>query len=274
MKKILTCILALAFVFSLSACGKSDAAIACEEAINAIGEVSLSAESALSGAEKAYNALSDKEKEQISGAAKQLVEAREKFNVLNVQSLINGIGEVTSDSLSVIEEAEKAYEALSDKEKEMLGTDADTLKSARATYEEAKKVVEWIDLSTAKGAIRYVGVEKANSNLLEYDKEKNCALIKFEYTNYQNMPAQVQFSFEFRIFQNGAECNDSVSRSSGGGKQYELCSSFFDEAMKDGKITFARLVALNGKGPLTVIVNEDGNRNNYQMMEIDISTLS
>lgn len=61
-------VLALCVVFLVSilyGCGKSDAVKNVEALINEIGDVTLESEEAINNAEKAYNALSDKEKGQV-----------------------------------------------------------------------------------------------------------------------------------------------------------------------------------------------------------------
>ena len=69
MKKALSLILVLAICFSLCACGKSEAAKECEELIAAIGEVSIDSKDAIEAAERAYSALTEKEKDSIAESA-------------------------------------------------------------------------------------------------------------------------------------------------------------------------------------------------------------
>lgn len=65
MKKGISLVLVLVMCLSLCACGKSQAVKAAEEAITDIGEISIDSKDAIENAEKLYNALSDKEKEQV-----------------------------------------------------------------------------------------------------------------------------------------------------------------------------------------------------------------
>jgi hypothetical protein len=76
---------------------KSEAVISAEEAINAIGEVSIESGDAIARAEKLYSILTDTEKAQVSNRL-ALVEARELFE--EVQGKI------------VFENAKKAYQKL------------------------------------------------------------------------------------------------------------------------------------------------------------------
>lgn len=99
MKKIVSIVLALCLCLSLCACGKSKAAKAAEEAITAIGEVTLASGEAIANAEKLYGILTDTEKSQVDNRL-ELVEAREAFTKLQ--------GEL------IYANAKKAYEQLNE----------------------------------------------------------------------------------------------------------------------------------------------------------------
>lgn len=75
MKKVFSVLLILALCLSLCACGKSKAVSNVESLIGAIGEVTVDSEAAVVEAEEAYNALTDKEKEEVENYA-DLVSAR------------------------------------------------------------------------------------------------------------------------------------------------------------------------------------------------------
>lgn len=79
MKKVMAIILTFVMCLSLCACGKSKNATECEQLINAIGEVSVDSGEAIEVAEKAYNILSEKEKDSISESANRLTEYREEY---------------------------------------------------------------------------------------------------------------------------------------------------------------------------------------------------
>lgn len=133
------------------------------------------------------------------------------------------------------------------------------------TTENAKK--NSIDFTTDKGTIKYVGFEKANAGLVD---EENVLVFKFSFTNLQEIPAQSQSAFTVQFFQNGVEIKDSLSWSSKGGDQYDLVSNYFTDVMKDGTVTYGRLVKVSGDSPVTVMVKERSGEN-YQMMEVDIA---
>lgn len=67
MRRIKIIILSAFLLVSLVGCGKSEAAVAVDEKIKAIGTVSLDSEASITDAEQAYNALSEGEKKQVEG---------------------------------------------------------------------------------------------------------------------------------------------------------------------------------------------------------------
>lgn len=128
--------------------------------------------------------------------------------------------------------------------------------------------VESIDFTVEKGSIKYLGIEKANENLVD---EENVYVLKFEYTNKQATPAQCQSTFYIQMFQNSVELNDSLSYSSKGGDQYELVGNFFTNAMNGGTVSFGKLVKVKDNSPITVIVKEKGTDDSYQTMKIELA---
>lgn len=78
MKKIISLLLIAVMCLSLSAC-KSEEVKAVEEAISAIGVVSLDSEKAIIDAEKAFAALSEDDKNKVSNY-NSLLEARSKYD--------------------------------------------------------------------------------------------------------------------------------------------------------------------------------------------------
>ncbi len=141
---------------------------------------------------------------------------------------------------------------------------------------ESGKDTEIIDFSVDDGNLKYIGVEKASEGLIstnkDIDKDK-VVMLKFEYTNKQEDPSQCQNTFYIQVFQNGVEVKKSLSYSSGGGEQYELCGNFFSEALKGGTVTFGKLVLLNDSSPLTIVAKEKGSSDKKQQMELDISSV-
>lgn len=81
MKRLISLLLAAALCLSLCACGQSKAAKAADEAIAAIGEVTIDSGDAIANAEKLYSILTDDEKSTVKNRL-VLVEAREAFDKL------------------------------------------------------------------------------------------------------------------------------------------------------------------------------------------------
>lgn len=79
MKRVLSIILIFTICLSLCACGKSQAAKDCEELIAAIGEVSVDSKDAIEAAERAYSALTEKEKDSIADSAAIMNDAIEAY---------------------------------------------------------------------------------------------------------------------------------------------------------------------------------------------------
>ena len=118
--------------------------------IDAIGEVTLESEGAIQEAREAYEALSAEQKEKVTNyekltaaekALEELKDAQAKEEIQEVMDKIDAIGEVTLDSEKAIAEAEKAYEALSEKDQKLV-TNYETLVKARETYEQMKEAYQ------------------------------------------------------------------------------------------------------------------------------------
>ncbi len=143
--------------------------------------------------------------------------------------------------------------------------------SSDAQTEEFNPEVENIDFSLEGGNLKYDHVEKANAQLTD---SANALVFVFNYTNEQDKPASVQSTFSIKFFQNGAELSDNPSYSSGGGEQYKLVGAFFDSALKDGTVTFGRLVLPKDNSPVTIMVSpNDSSSKEYQTMEVTIDSL-
>ena len=152
MKKILALFTVLVVCLSLCACGKSEAVVAYEELVSAIGEVTLDSEEAILAAESSYEDLTDEEKETAAESYDVLTEKREKYDALvaeaqrkaeqearlnSVIAVIDAIGDVTVDSEADIIAAETAYNNLPDEDKAMIPDELDRLVKAREAYETA-----------------------------------------------------------------------------------------------------------------------------------------
>lgn len=112
-------------------------------AIDAIGEVSLDSDSSIYNAEAKYEALTDRQKKAVSNYD-TLVAARNSYNnlieaeIAKVEKAISGIGEVTLEKASIIDDANSLYQSLPNDAKEQV-SNYDVLQSALDTIADLKK---------------------------------------------------------------------------------------------------------------------------------------
>ncbi len=144
-----------------------------------------------------------------------------------------------------------------------------TTETTEATTETTTAANKELNLDTAKGSIKYVGLEKANEGLVLVDAE-NVVLVKFDFTNKQDKVSQSQSVFGIQFFQNGVEIDDSLPYSSKGGEQYELAHAYFSEVLKGGTVHFACIVKLKDNSPLTILVKDNDNTDNQKMIEVSV----
>lgn len=118
MKKIIICCLCLVMLLALCAC-QSEQAKAVDAQIDAIGTVTLDSEAAISEAEAAFAALSEKDQKGVK-KAQTLQAARETYQTLvwqeqaaAVDTAIDRIGTVTLQSEAAIKNARAQYDAAS-----------------------------------------------------------------------------------------------------------------------------------------------------------------
>lgn len=123
------------------------------ELIKAIGTVTLDSRQDIEDAENAYNALTEKQKGLVDESVRKILEnAVEQYNELvkkynsdidaarNAAEKAAAIGKITLDSKKAIEDAQKAYDALTDEQKAMLPDSvSETLKKAADIYAELEK---------------------------------------------------------------------------------------------------------------------------------------
>lgn len=112
MKKIVTVIIALFMCVSLVSCGKSEPVKQAENAIAAIGEVTIDSEETIKSAEKLYNILTDSEKEKVENRM-TLIDAREAFDSLKEEALKK---EDESKKKEIFDNAKKAFNKISEAE--------------------------------------------------------------------------------------------------------------------------------------------------------------
>ena len=134
MKKVLALILALAMMFVLCGCGKSEAAKQVEEMIDAIGEVAVDSGRAISDARNSYEQLSEKEQKQVSNLS-VLEEAEDRYASL--------VEDHYDQALSLAGRG-KYNEAA-----EMFGKISD-YRDSRAMAEKCEEAAEFIDSNTYK----------------------------------------------------------------------------------------------------------------------------
>lgn len=135
--------------------------------------------------------------------------------------------------------------------------------------------VDTIDLTGKNGSIRFEGTQPATAALLEPNaenyKDGDAVLVEFTFTLTQSLPAKCKDIFEITYYQNGVQVRDDLWTSSAGGKQYDLCGNYHLELLNGSSITFARPIPINGTSPLTVMVTDLSDPDNYQIMVVDIA---
>ncbi len=142
--------------------------------------------------------------------------------------------------------------------------------------QEVDPYVTSIDLTTQAGNLKYVKFEPAADGLITpYSGSEQSFefsyVFSFAFKNFNAKPSQCQDAFRIQFFQNGVELEDNFSYSSKGGKQYELVGAYFNNAMKDGTVIFGKIVVGTDDSPITIMVSEKGNNDNYQMQEVSLT---
>jgi len=144
MKRVLAVVLILMLCFSLSGCRKSESLVAAENAIEAIGDVTLESGEAIKKAEELINALNaeDKEKfdmqEEFDAAKAEYEKLVVEKEANEVEKLISEMGEATIDNIENINAAQSKYDKLSGKAKELV-ENYDVLTAAQEKVSAEKK---------------------------------------------------------------------------------------------------------------------------------------
>ena len=197
-----------------------------------------------------------------------------------VWKMVLSLGLVVLLSLSLLACGKSAQgESSTDPQEAMLteGTqdtsEAEQDSQSTTEAQEADPYVTSIDLTTQAGNIKYVKFEPAAEGLITpysgSDQSFEFAYVfSFAFKNYVAKPSQCQEAFQIQFFQNGVELEGNYPYSSKGGKQYELVGAYFNSAMKDGTVTFGKIVVGTDDSPITIMVSEKGNSDNYQMQEV------
>ena len=156
-KKLLALALSALLVFTLSACGKSEAAQAVDNQIAAIGEITEESEPLITAAEEAVAALAAEDKEQLDNL-EMLEQARADYQNLllageaaKVDEAIAAIGTVTLDSADAIESARALYDGCESDVKALVSALPD-LEAAEAALTDLQ-VQEVTDLIDAIGTV-------------------------------------------------------------------------------------------------------------------------
>ena len=166
-----------------------EAAIAVDELIDAIGEVTFEKEPQITAAREAYDALNGNQNRFVlhlsvlEAAEARLAELKqEKANAEYVDELINQIGQVDASAacLTKITNARAAYEALNAEEKAMV-TGLSTLEAAESAF--ANKLNQAKDAGVAQADEIYAAV-----NLKKYSKDNQVAIERL----VQNAKAAIQ----------------------------------------------------------------------------------
>ena len=154
-----------------------EAAIAVDELIDAIGEVTLAKESQINAARAAYDALNGNQNRFVlhlsvlEAAEARLAQLKEeKANAENVDLLISQIGQVDASAacLARINAAREAYDVLNAEEKAMV-TGLSTLEAAESVF--ANKLNQAKDAGVAQVDEIYASV-----NLKKYSKDNQAAI--------------------------------------------------------------------------------------------------
>lgn len=149
MKKVFAFMLIAVVLLSLVGCGKSEAVLKVELMIDSLETITADSDSAITAAQKAYDALSDKEKKSVSNYA-VLEEATASYQALMneiasqnemaakiVENMIGSLGEIKAGSADAINEALDAYNALPPEQKALVSSTAvSTLNSAVDAWKE------------------------------------------------------------------------------------------------------------------------------------------
>lgn len=132
MKKFAILFLTIAMTLTMAACGKSAEVKNAEELIGAIGEVTLQSGNAIDAAEKAVDALDEKDLKKLEGVDK-LQEARTQFEALKLSNSFDQIGEVTLQSETKLKSLRSQYNSAAEDVKKAV-TNLAVLEKAEADY--------------------------------------------------------------------------------------------------------------------------------------------
>lgn len=165
MKRAISFLLVLVMCLSLCACGKSQSVKDVENAIKAIGEVSLDSNDAILKAERLYDNLTDSEKSEVENKA-ALVEARFTYD----RFYNDKVYDIAKETYDVLSEVAKLYyfeaanvQAVGElaKSKKMLITDTDFCKTLAEATSSYRNIPSFTEEEVQQGLKNYLEEEWA-----------------------------------------------------------------------------------------------------------------
>ncbi|MGN1348995.1 MAG: lipoprotein [Acutalibacteraceae bacterium] len=191
MKKIFAIAFVVIMMFSLCACGQSEAAKAADDAIMAIGTVSLESKPLIENADSLVKALSEDDYKQVKGL-EDLEKAKNTFEALSIEDSINSIGTVTLNSKDLIDYARQVYDNAEEAVKSEV-SNYQILEAAEKKYEEAKNAVLEEKIKSAEKAIAAIGTVTLDSAsvIIKAEDEYNAldSSSKNKVSNYKTLVA-------------------------------------------------------------------------------------
>ncbi|WP_448920500.1 hypothetical protein [Eubacterium sp.] len=191
LKKFIAILLVSAFVFSFTACHKkSENAKRVDDMISSIGTVTLESSDQIATIDKEYEALTEEEKmeldrlEDLEGAKLELEKLESQKRIDDTKALITAIGKVTLKSQKAINDAQKAYDSLSDTEKKAVDN-YDVIAKSQSEYDKLVKANK-----KKKAESEKLRLKKAKEILKNYSKDND----EFQDTIWymsKNMPEYI-----------------------------------------------------------------------------------
>lgn len=250
-KRTAAVLLVFAMLFGLCACGKSDNAKLADSLIAEIGTVNKNSDQSISRAENVVARLSDEEKKTLDGL-ETLEQARHDYDMLFAQEvidLIDGLDETATTIGDDISAADKAYNALSDSQKELVANYGD-LEQARFNYNmQYAQVV--IDLINDIGELSYGSEDAIAAAEKAYDALTDGQ--KILVTNYGVMTAARDNMPEARI-KSVEKMIDELNEESAV-EDYERVSEIMSTMSKKDKDKISNLEDFNIKYAATLLTD-------------------
>ena len=175
MKNIFVLFLTLLLTLSLSACGKSEAVLAVEDQITALGAITLESDTLITSAEKAWQTLTEDEKSQIENY-EVLTAARNTYDQLVLQDAADKIDQeilkiedMKSGKPDAVKAVKKLYEKAAPEvqslvtHKDMIDTYLSKMDELKA--EEAECLISEIGEVTLESTDRIIAAKKAYYSL-------------------------------------------------------------------------------------------------------------